>query len=261
MTGSGLLLVERPRPELAVVTLNRPNAMNALSMALRRELIDTFDGLATEGVAVVILTGAGRAFTAGLDLKEMSEDTSPLESIPSLSPIAAVRRYPGIVIGAINGVAITGGFELAIACDILIASEEARFADTHIKVGAMPGWELSQRLSRAIGLPRAKRLSLTGEFIPARLAEAWGLVGEVVAPDQLMPKAMAVAETLLAIPTEALVAHKRLIDDGYAVTFQEGLAIETSRAAAHNAAVRPEEVVANRRTLGDPDKRAQPAQG
>lgn len=244
---SDLVKVDRPRDGLAILTLNRPEAMNALSLDLRRELIDTFAALDREGeVAVVILTGAGRAFCAGLDLKEMSEDAASLTSVASLSPIAAIRSFSGIVIGAVNGAAVTGGFELALSCDLLVAGASARFADTHLRVGAMPGWELSQRLSRTVGMYRAKRMTLTGEYIDAAKAERWGIVSDVVEDAMLMAHARTIADALLAMPAEGLRAHKRLIDDGYAVTLAEGLAIEAERALAHNSQVSPEEVADRR---------------
>ncbi|MGE3866041.1 MAG: enoyl-CoA hydratase-related protein, partial [Hyphomonadaceae bacterium] len=175
------LLIARPRDGLAVLTMNRPARRNALSAALRRALVAAFADLAGEGVRVVILTGAGDAFCAGLDLNELREDTAILRSLDAENPVAAAAAFPGAVIGAINGPAMTGGFELALACDELIASEKAVIADTHLLVGEMPGWCLSQRLSRVVGIYRAKQLSFSGASLPARQAAAWGLVGEVTA--------------------------------------------------------------------------------
>lgn len=243
------LKVERPRAGLALITLNRPDQMNALSIALRREFIATLDAFDGGDIGVVIVTGAGKAFCAGLDLKEMSEDASSLTSIDSLSPIAAVRRFSGIVVGAINGAAVTGGFELALSCDLLIASRAARFADTHLRVGAMPGWELSQRLSRIIGPARAKQMTLTGQYITAEQAADWGIASEVVEPQELISRAMELADIMLAMPLDGLRAHKRIIDDGYAVTLAQGLAIEAERARAHNVAVRPEAVAERRASI------------
>ena len=159
------MLVKVERDEgVAVVTLNRPEAMNALSRGLRAQLAQVMRELdEDERVRVVILTGAGeRAFTAGLDLKELGTDTANLGAANAedslANPVKAVEQCRKPVIGAINGVAITGGFELALACDILIAADTARFADTHARVGIMPGWGLSQKLSRTIGISRANEL-------------------------------------------------------------------------------------------------------
>ncbi|HEX4846857.1 MAG TPA: enoyl-CoA hydratase, partial [Novosphingobium sp.] len=179
-----LVTVERDGP-VAVVTLNRPEAMNALSRGLRAQLAQVMVELdAEERIRAVVLTGAGtRAFTAGLDLKELGSGAASLgaatDQEATSNPVKAIETCRKPVIGAINGVAITGGFELALACDILIASENARFADTHARVGIMPGWGLSQKLSRMIGISRAKELSLTGNFIDAQTACAWGLVNRV----------------------------------------------------------------------------------
>ncbi|WP_221793926.1 enoyl-CoA hydratase [Aquisediminimonas sediminicola] len=245
-----LLDIQRPREGLAILTLNRPNAMNALSLNLRRQLTGAIRALDLDGsTSVIILTGAGKAFCAGLDLKEMSSDTSALASDATDNPISAIHQFSGIVIGAINGAAITGGFELALACDILIASEAAKFADTHIRVGAMPGWELSQRLSRTIGIYRAKHLAMTGKYISAMQAEAWGIVSEVVAAEDLLSSALAIADTMLAMPAASLKSYKRLIDDGYAVTLAEGLEIERQRANTHNQAVQPTEIAARRTSI------------
>ena len=131
---------------VATVTLNRPEAMNALSKALRSRLYEVMTEVdADDTVRAVVLTGAGeRAFTAGLDLKELGSQAGALGSANATgadeNPVKAIELCRKPVIGAINGVAITGGFEVALACDILIASENARFADTHARVGVMPGW-------------------------------------------------------------------------------------------------------------------------
>ena len=233
---------------IAVVTLDRPEAMNALSRALRRALDEAIRKIAADdSVSVVILTGAGnRAFTAGLDLKELGGSTDALGDANATgaaeNPVLAIQQCPKPVIGAINGVAITGGFELALACDVLIASSNARFADTHARVGIMPGWGLSQKLSRIIGVYRAKELSLTGNFLDAQTALEWGLVNRVVAPEELMPAAMKLAEDMASIPADTLCLYKSIIDEGYAVGLGEGLAIEHRRSSAHNRGVTPESV-------------------
>lgn len=237
---------------VALVTLNRPEAMNALSKALRAELADVFLRLdADDAVRAIVLTGAGdRAFTAGLDLKELGADAGALGAAnaaePEKNPVAAVERCRKPVVGAINGVAITGGFELALACDILIASERARFADTHARVGIMPGWGLSQKLSRLIGIYRAKELSLTGNFLDARTAEAWGLVNRVVAADALLDVAKKLASEIAQAPAVGVQTYKRIIDEGFAAPFGEALKIEHRVSSAANAAMTPEKIAENR---------------
>ncbi|MGP1352590.1 MAG: enoyl-CoA hydratase [Parasphingopyxis sp.] len=244
-----MALVEIERCDgYAVLTLNRPEAMNALSAALRSELArKVLDMEADPDIRVLILTGAGeRAFTAGLDLKELGSGESSIgEAVDVEDPVTALGRFSGPVIGAINGVAITGGFELALACDVLIASENARFADTHARVGIMPGWGLSQKLSRAVGISRAKELSLTGNFISAEQAERWGLVNRVVPAEELLPQARQLAEDMLSVEPDMLVNYRKLIDDGFAAAFGEGLSLEQERAAA-NAGVSAEEIEARR---------------
>ena len=236
MNGETLVTVERPMAGCAVVALNRPRSRNALSRALRRGLVRAFEALREDAdVRVVVLTGAGDAFCAGLDLAEFSAASTPRSAVmpdPSEDPVLAMARCAAPIIGAINGPAVTGGFELALACDLLIASTRASFADTHARVGVMPGWGLSQRLPRLIGAQRAKELSLTGNFLGAAKAEAWGLVNRVVEPAQLLPQALALAKDMLSVLPEMLVAYKRLIDDGLVVSLAAGLALERERARA-----------------------------
>lgn len=137
------------------------------------------------------------------------------------------------VIGAINGYAITGGFELALMCDILIASTTARFADTHARVGVVPGWGLSQRLPRLIGINRAKELSLTGNFLDAQTAYEWGLVNRVVAPEALMSTAMALARDIVSTDRVTRTTIKHIMDAGWAVGLDEGLALEQRASQRH----------------------------
>lgn len=247
-----MLLVEKPLDGVAVVTLNRPDAMNALSKALRAALAKAFVDLdADPDVRVIVLTGAGeRAFTAGLDLKELSTDPLGMGAAnatdASENPAQAVLTCRKPIIGAINGVAITGGFEVALACDVLLCSTNARFADTHARVGITPGWGLSQKLSRCIGPYRAKELSLTGNFLDAAKAYEWGLVNRVVAPEELMPAALQLAAQMADIDADMLTTYKAMIDDGYDLTMGEGLRLEHERSVVHNRVVTPEMVAARR---------------
>ena len=237
---------------IAIVTLNRPEAMNALSRALRAELAAAMRAVdADDAVRCVILTGAGeRAFTAGLDLKELGTDTSNLGAANATSaeenPVKAIEQCRKPVIGAINGVAITGGFEVAIACDILIASTNARFADTHARVGILPGWGLSQKLSRIIGISRAKQLSFSGNFLDAETACAWGLVNSVVPADELMTHAKALGRDIASVDSGMVATYKKLIDEGYAMSFGDAMAHEHAYSSAANARVSAEEVEARR---------------
>ena len=228
---------------LAIVTLNRPEAMNALSGALRSQLAQAVDALeADSDIRVMILTGAGeRAFTAGLDLKELGGNAGDAAlTIATDDPVQSLGRFSGPIIGAINGVAITGGFELALACDVLIGTPNTRFADTHARVGILPGWGLSQKLTRLLGPSRAKEVSLTGNFITAEQALEWGLINHIVAPEALLDKARALAEDMLSCVPETLAAYKKLMDDGYGATFSDGLKLEDETGR-----------VANRQVSGD----------
>lgn len=242
---------------VAVVTLNRPEAMNALSAALRAELAATMVELeADSSIHVVILTGAGnRAFTAGLDLKELGADTSNLGDANATdaqrNPVKAIEGCSKPVIGAINGVAITGGFELALACDVLIASTNARFADTHARVGILPGWGLSQKLSRLIGIYRARELSFTGNFLDAQTARDWGLVNRVVAPEDLLRTARALAADMASIDPAMLKAYKALINQGFERSFGDGMALEAQISGAANGQVSADEVERRRLAVMD----------
>jgi enoyl-CoA hydratase len=221
---------------VALITLNRPEAMNALCRQLRVDLAAAIRGAtASPDVRVLVLTGAGeRAFSAGVDLKELAADGFTGQPRPEDDPLIAIAACPKPVIAAINGVAITGGLELALACDILLASENARFADTHVRVGVMPGWGLSQRLSRLIGLSRAKEMSLSGNFIDAQTALAWGLVNRVVPPSDLLPAARQLAADIAGCHPAYASRYKALIDDGYALPFGEGMVLEAARSAGNS---------------------------
>lgn len=267
--GGMTVLVDRDPSGVAIVTLNRPEAMNALSKQMRRELTEAIDALAQDAeVRVLILTGAGRGFCAGLDLKELGNagaqalsssaavnlgigggSSGDGASSASVDPMQAMMRFKGAIIGAINGAAITGGFELALGCDVLLASTTARFADTHARVGVMPGWGLSQKLSRIIGPYRAKELSLTGNFLSAEQAATWGLVNRVVTPERLMTEARQLAADMLSVVPEMLVAYKRVINDGYAMTYGDGLKLEGERARAANVSVQARDVEQRRASI------------
>jgi enoyl-CoA hydratase len=179
---------------IATITLNRPEARNALSsevLALLPALMR--DAESSPDVDVLVLTGADPAFCAGLDLKELGSTAGNLgggSGADGGHNSDGVRgpfpRLTKPLIGAINGVAVTGGFELALNCDFLVASERAKFGDTHARVGVMPGWGLTVLLPQAIGIRRAREMSFTGNFMDAEEALAFGLVNHVVPHDELM---------------------------------------------------------------------------
>lgn len=215
----------------AIVTLNRPNDMNALSRELRSDFVEAFKNCTQdEDIRVVILTGNGRAFCAGFDLKELASSEGNASEEADNVVASAMDAFKGPIIGAINGHAVTGGFEMALACDVLIASENARFADTHARVGILPGWGLSQKLPRLIGLSRAKEISFTGTPIFAKQAYEWGLVNHVVAADELLPRAVEMAQDMCACVPHILQQYKPLIEEGYNMPYQEALVWEEQRA-------------------------------
>jgi len=179
---------------IATITLNRPEARNALSSEVLRVLPDRLrEADASDDVDVVVLTGSDPAFCAGLDLKELGSTGGNLgatgaDGKPNRDGVRG--PFPAMVkplIGAVNGVAITGGFELALNCDFLVASEFAKFGDTHSRVGVMPGWGLTVLLPQAIGVRRAREMSFTGNFMLAEEALQFGLVNHVVSHADLMP--------------------------------------------------------------------------
>jgi len=193
---------------VATVTLHRPEARNALSRELLLGLQSAMADLGGRAdVGAIVLTGADPAFCAGLDLKELSADARLLDTadpeIPPNSPWKPTRQP---LIGAINGVAITGGLELALNCDFLIASERAVFADTHARVGILPGWGLSVLLPQRVGFAMARRMSFTGDFVDARRALEAGLVTEVVAHEDLLATARRLAATIAANHRPAVMA-------------------------------------------------------
>jgi enoyl-CoA hydratase len=200
MTNDHILEIETS-DRIRTLTLNRPKSRNALSSALRTALFAALaDAEVDDAVDVVILTGADPVFCAGLDLKELGDTTE----LPDISPKWPAMQKP--VIGAINGAAVTGGLEIALYCDILIASEHARFADTHARVGLLPTWGLSVRLPQKVGVGLSRRMSLTGDYLSAEGALRAGLVTEVVPHDQLLTAARAVATSIVGNNQKAVRA-------------------------------------------------------
>jgi enoyl-CoA hydratase len=191
---------------IAVVTMHRPEVRNALNTELRSAVPRVLRELdADPDVRVMILTGADPAFCAGLDLNELG--TSGLAADPDATRLPFGSLIKPLV-GAVNGVAVTGGFELALGCDFLIASDRARFADTHARVGVMPGWGLTVLLPQAIGIRRARQMSFTGDYVDAATALAWGLVNEVVPHESLLDRAREVAADMAGVPPAGLAAIK-----------------------------------------------------
>ena len=241
------LVLTSTQAGVTTVTMNRPEALNALSAGLRNRLTEVFINLAEDSATeVIVFTGNGRAFTVGLDLKELGGETAAA-TVVNKDLGKAMLQVNKPIIGAINGYAITGGFELALMCDFMIASEHAKFADTHARVGVVPGWGLSQRLPRLIGINRAKELSLTGNFLDAETAYAWGLVNRVVAADELLATAQQLAKDIVSTEPVTRNAMRYIMDAGWHTSLTEGLVIERDANREHaKTEVRAEKVAARR---------------
>jgi enoyl-CoA hydratase len=243
---------------IATVTLNRAEARNALS---RRMTYALWDALTAAGddpdVDVVILTGADPAFCAGVDLKEVSGE-SPSTALPRPPGQGPERDTNGLyrflpligkpVIAAVNGVAVTGGLEVALQCTFLVASERARFADTHARLGVMPGGGVTVLLARSIGMRRAIEMSLTGNFLTADEALSLGLVNHVVPHEQLLPFARRLAADIVGNDQRGvrrLLAHYRqmanaaTLDEAHLI---EGYMAETWQAERSEVAARRADV-------------------
>ncbi|MBN1883535.1 MAG: enoyl-CoA hydratase [Deltaproteobacteria bacterium] len=226
------LLLEK-REGVLIIILNRPEVRNALSVDLLSELHRALvDAEADEGVDVVIITGAGKAFSSGIDASDfafftvMEGDTEYEKLQDAFGSITVLSDMTKPTIAAVNGAAVTGAFELVLRCDVVIASESARFADTHARVGIIPGGGMTQILPRLVGAARARDISFTGRFIGATEAYDMGLVSRVVPDDVLMDEALSAAAQMRLCPKDALREIKNLINRGLELPLGEGLLLE-----------------------------------
>ena len=230
-----LIKVEK-EGKVAILTLNRPEALNAINTQLHTELEDIFaDVTRDDEINAVVLTGAGKAFSAGGDVKGMG--TSPAERLKR-SPLSYAKRLihnlvevEQPIIAAVNGHAIGLGATIALFCDTIIASEQAKIGDPHVRVGLVAGDGGAVIWPLLCGLARAKEYLMTGDLLTATEAERIGLINHVVTPDEVMPKAMELAQRLANGPTKAirwtkLACNKRLRDEVNLV-LEAGLAVET----------------------------------
>jgi enoyl-CoA hydratase len=224
-----LVLVDT-HARVRLITLNRPEARNALDTALQHASAAALVAAEVDDeVDVVVLTGADPAFCAGLDLRELGSTGDNLKGgggETAGNPFSALWRMTKPAIGAINGACVTGGFELALACDFLVASERAKFGDTHARVGVTPGGGMSVFLPEAVGVRMAKQMSLTGNFVDAHRALELGLVNEVVPHDQLIPRALALGNDIAANDQRAVRSLRRLYDDNQKLTGADAIANE-----------------------------------
>jgi enoyl-CoA hydratase len=211
---------------IAVVTFNRPEAMNALNNQTREEFARAIEKVASDNeIRVLILTGSGKSFVAGSDIKEFNRTTPfAAHNITRLGTMVEGLEKP--VIAAVNGYCLGGGCEIAMGCDIIIASEKAKFGQPEINLGIIPGGGGTQRLQRLVGVCRAKELIFTGEVIDAKEADRIGLVNRVVAADDLLPTAMAIAQKIAAKSPAALKLAKQAINNGMRTSLEAGLEYE-----------------------------------
>jgi len=219
------IIIEKEE-NIGTITFNRPDAMNALNNQTRAEFAAAIAEVAADdNINVLILTGSGKAFVAGSDIKEFSQTTSYIaHNIDRLGEMVEKLRKP--VIAAVNGLCLGGGNEIAMACDIIIASEKAKFGQPEINIGIIPGGGATQRLPRLIGVCKAKELIYTGDIIDAEQADRLGLVNRVVPVDELMPVAKELARKIATKSVAALKLAKTAINRGMQTNLESGLKYE-----------------------------------
>jgi len=216
---------------VGILTINRPDKMNALNTQVAKEIMSGFQKLeADPEIKVIVITGAGdKAFIAGADIAEM-KDMSPLDALEfaqiGQKTVEILEQSDKIVIAAINGYALGGGLELSMACDLRIAADTAKMGQPEIKIGVIPGWAGTQRLSRLVGKTKAKEMILTGDMISADEAERIGIITRVVPAQDVMEEALTCARSLAALGSFSLSAAKHSIDHGYEVDFEKGQELE-----------------------------------
>ena len=236
---------------IATITLNRPEARNAMTKRMRNDLCAALRAAdADEGVDAIILTGADPVFTGGVDLREVAADG--LTKNPdgnkrqAEDPAQACRDTAKPLICAVNGTCVTGGLEIALSCDFIVASDQARFADTHAKIGVIAAWGMTALLPRAVGKRMAKEMTASARFVYAEEALRIGLVNHVVPHDELLPQARALADQIVTATTPATAATMQLYDDGDGLSFTEAKDLEEE--AMRNWAVDTQDM--QRRGLG-----------
>jgi enoyl-CoA hydratase/carnithine racemase len=227
----GELVLREDNEGLTILTLNRPESLNALSPALFIELRQHIDDIAekTEEIGVVILCGKGRSFSAGNDLKAIQAGELAPSPYFQAETLEAIEALPQPVIAAVQGHCYTGSLELVLACDLLVAGESAKFADTHGRWAMSPTWGMSQRLPRRIGLIKAKELMFSGRIVSGSEAAELGLANRCVPDDQLMNAAIEMAREFLENSWFTLRSDKWLINEGQKRTLEDGLKFEREK--------------------------------
>ena len=223
------ILVDRKgeKGNVGLITLNRPKALNALCDALMKDLAGALDEMdADPTIAAVVLTGSERAFAAGADIKEMENRGFPDSVLASALNWGRVSQSIKPLIAAVNGYALGGGCEVALACDIIYAGEKARFGQPEILIGTIPGAGGTQRLTKAVGKSRAMEMVLSGDQITAQEAEKWGLVSRVFPADQVVNEAIKLAERIGKNSKLIVALAKDSVNSSFETPLAEGLKVE-----------------------------------
>ncbi|OMO58488.1 Crotonase superfamily [Corchorus olitorius] len=226
-----LILVNREPDGIATITINRPGSLNSLTRPMIVDLAQAFKALGRDdSVRVIILSGSGRAFCSGVDLTAAEQVFKGDVKDPEADPVFQMEHCPKPIIGAINGFAVTAGFEISLACDILVAAKGAKFMDTHARFGIFPSWGLSQKLPRVIGPNKAREVSLTATPLTAEQAEKLGFVNYVVEESELLKKARQIAAAIVKNNQDLVIRYKSVINDGLKLDLHHALALEKERA-------------------------------
>jgi enoyl-CoA hydratase len=224
------LLVADDDEGVRTITFNRPEAKNALNVAMRRELCDLLDAADRDNaVRAVILTGTDPVFTAGVDFKDVDPAFDPRQRQFAVNPGKALRAMRTPVLCAVNGACVSGGLEIALSGSFVVASDRARFADTHARLNVVPAWGLTALLPRAVGLRMAREMSITGNFVDAAEALRIGLVNHVVPHEELLAFTAGLAHQIAGAPAVAEVLA--LYEQGADLGLNAALAHETTHAA------------------------------
>jgi len=221
-------VTEQKEPFIALIELNRPKELNALNKQLMEEVRDALQALdKNDQVRVIIITGNEQAFAAGADIKQMADKSAiDMLLIDQFSTWDQIRRTKKPIIAAVSGFALGGGCEFAMTCDMIIASETAKFGQPEIKIGTIPGAGGTQRLTRAIGKAKSMELILTGRFLSADEAHYYGLVNKVVPKEMYMHEALQLAKEIAQLSPVAVQLAKEAVNRSYETHLDEGLAFE-----------------------------------
>ncbi|KAK7264719.1 hypothetical protein RJT34_32329 [Clitoria ternatea] len=226
-----LIVVNHDRNGVALITINRPGSLNSLTRPMMVDLAQAFKRLGRDdSVRAIILTGAGRSFCSGVDLTAAEDVFKGDVKDPESDPVVQMEQCPKPIIGAIKGFAVTAGFEIALACDILVAAKGSKFIDTHARFGIFPSWGLSQKLSRIIGVNKAREVSLTATPLNVEVAEKLGFVNHVVEEGEVLKKSREIADAIVKNNQDLVLRYKSVINDGFKLDLGRALSLEKERA-------------------------------